>query len=312
MIARKFIKVFKESWGQLHFDRAELSSTVFLAGSARSGTTWVQNILNGNNDYRVMFEPFHNQKTILIKDWSNRLFLRPNNKEDKFTKPTGLILNGKVRNKWVDKFNKKFLPKKRLIKDIRTNLMLKWIKECFPEIKIIYLMRHPCAVVNSRMKLGWQDHVTDFLNQTELVEDYLKDYLNFIETNQDPFERQMIMWCIENMVPLKQLSKDDAIVIFYEDMYENSEVVATSLFHYLDLKISNKVLRKIQKPSEVTRANSKVRTGGNNIDSWQKSLTNDQKLKALLILKKFNLDRIYNMESRPRISSSQVLSVLDN
>jgi hypothetical protein len=42
---------------------------VFLCGTLGSGSTWVEEILNFDQQYRLMFEPFHPKKVAKIKDW---------------------------------------------------------------------------------------------------------------------------------------------------------------------------------------------------------------------------------------------------
>lgn len=311
MIGQRFIILLKGSLRQIHIDRAKLSNTVFLAGSARSGTTWVQNILNGNNDYRVMFEPFHNEKTSLVKNWPSRLYLKNDNKEIKFLGPTKKILFGKVRSSWIDKFNKKFFSQKRLIKDIRTNLMLKWLKVNYPELKFVFLVRHPIAVVNSRIKLGWQDHLSDFLAQEELVEDYLKEHLDFIKKYDDNFGRQMIMWCIENLVPFTQLAGKDALIIFYEDMLENPTKVTEMVFKFLGNEMSEGVISKFSEPSAVSRKESAIRKGESGLNSWKNSISIEDQNKAEVILNRFGLDVIYDLGLKPKVPSNKLLSLFD-
>ena len=46
----------KQIYRIIHVDTHDYRKTIFLAGSARSGTTWLQEIVNFNNDYRVLFE----------------------------------------------------------------------------------------------------------------------------------------------------------------------------------------------------------------------------------------------------------------
>ena len=49
--------------GRLHIDRnADPDACVLLVGSVRSGTTWLQEVINCRNEYRVLFEPFATSK----------------------------------------------------------------------------------------------------------------------------------------------------------------------------------------------------------------------------------------------------------
>jgi hypothetical protein len=99
-----------------------------------------------------MFEPFHAYKVDICKEFKYRQYLRPENKDKYFLETANLILTGKIKNKWINSQNKRIFSNKRLIKDIRANLMLKWIHTNFPSVPIILLFRHPCAIAYSRIK----------------------------------------------------------------------------------------------------------------------------------------------------------------
>jgi hypothetical protein len=130
-------------------------NAVFLAGVGRSGTTWIANIINYNREYRFIHEPFNPNRVRLVRAFQYKQYLRPENREPRYLEPAKAVLSGRMRNRWTDTANKKIFARKRLIKDIRANLLLKWIHSNFPGIPIILLFRHPCAVANSWMKLGW-------------------------------------------------------------------------------------------------------------------------------------------------------------
>ena len=53
-------------------DLGDWRRTVLLAGTGRSGTTWVEKVINHRNRFRVMFEPFHQKKVASISHWSYR------------------------------------------------------------------------------------------------------------------------------------------------------------------------------------------------------------------------------------------------
>ena len=148
------------------FDLARYDQTVFLAGTGRSGTTWLEDLINFDGSYRVMFEPFHTRRTDVLREWNYRQYLRPTNLDEKFVHPATQILSGKVRSKWIDQFRCRPIVTRRLIKDIRANLILKWIKHNFPEIRIVLLLRHPCAVASSKLQQDWETHLEDFWRRT--------------------------------------------------------------------------------------------------------------------------------------------------
>jgi len=224
------IRLFSKVYINLDTD---YRNTIFLAGTGRSGTTWLSNIINYRNEYRYLFEPFHSKKVPLCSHFYYRQYLRPDNDESSFLLPAEKILSGAIRNSWIDRFNKKFFCTKRLVKDIRTNLMLKWIKVHFPEIKLIFLMRHPGAVAISRIKQNWVTDLSTFLSQPLLMDDYLNEFKKDIEKADTQFEKSIFLWCIENYVPLKQLSDNDFHLIFYEHLVLNPEEELDKLFSFI-------------------------------------------------------------------------------
>lgn len=307
-VARKLRKLFNKR--PVLFDFGDYRETVILAGTGRSGTTWVENIINARNDFRIMFEPFHNKYVDLVSNWNYRQYLRCNNREKTFLEPATAILSGHVRNQWIDKFNKKYFPRKRLIKDIRAQLILKWIKSNFPEIPIILLLRHPCAVANSKLKLGWDTHLTDFLGQDELMEDFLKPFKTELENCKDVFDKHIFMWCVENYVPLKQFNKGEILVVFYEDLCRKSQEKIKQIYSFIEEDFSPLVLKKFKEPSGLMRKDSAIYLKTDLVESWKNDIGESQIERAVEILRIFGLHEIYNQNDLPLLSGSEALDVL--
>ena len=132
-------------------------NTVFLAGTERSGTTWVSDIINYKREYRYIFEPFRPAKVDICRDFAPRQYIRPENDDHRFVQAAEAILSGRIRNGWTDKYHRRFVSSKRLVKDVRANLFLKWIHCHFPNMPIILLLRHPCAVARTHRRCRWQE-----------------------------------------------------------------------------------------------------------------------------------------------------------
>src|SRR5215207_6837022 len=94
-------------------------STIFLAGTARSGTTWVSELINYRNEYRYIFEPFNDKKVSLAGPFGGRRYLRPEEEDPELLHTASFILSGKIRSNWTERFNRRFISERRLIKDIR-------------------------------------------------------------------------------------------------------------------------------------------------------------------------------------------------
>lgn len=283
---------------------ANYKNSIFLAGTGRSGTTWLSDIINYKNEYRYIFEPFYNRKVSICNNFIYKQYLKPENRDKKYIVPAQLILTGKIRSCWTDSHNRKIIANKRLIKDIRANFLLRWLFENFQGIKIILALRHPCAVANSRIKLKWDTCFEEFLFDEELVKDFLSPFINEIKKAESDFERQIFLWCVENYVPLKQFKKGDIHLAFYENFCINPRNEIERLFSFLNIKYDEEVFVKLKIPSSTSREESAINTRLSLVDNWRKHINREQIQKAVDILRLFELDKIYSGDSMPNIEDA--------
>ncbi len=274
-------------------------AAILLAGSGRSGTTWVsRNIINYNNEYRYMFEPFHPARVAEVSHFRNRQYIRPDNKDEKYLNAARAIFTGQVRNKWTDRHNTKFVSDKRLIKDIRVNLALKWIQNNFPGMPIILLFRHPCAVASSEIQQKWLTWTDELAAQPELMEDYLYPFSKQIHEAKDVFDKHVFLWCMENYVALKQFRKGEIHLAFYENFCVNPHDEIKKMFDFLGKKNGSAEEVNLDKSASKgfhTRHPDKESL----INGWRKHVTEDQTNRAMEILSLFGLDKIYTKDLMP-------------
>lgn len=309
-IIKQIARYTKKFTGGFHWDnQGDIVNTVFLCGSPRSGSTWVEEILNFDQQYRLMFEPFHPKKVAEIKDWGYRQYFsgRHNNAVD--TNAVTKILSGRIRNLWVDQFNSKRIVKQRLVKEVRAGLMLDWLHNLFPKMPIIFMIRHPFAVTQSRVNLNWNMNLNMYLDQEQLVKDYLEPFVDLIKSAQNLWEKQLLSWCIENYVPMQQLDKNSGIhVVFYETLYSDPDTEVPRLLKYIGKKANEKVFLQHQKPSAMVRPGSSIETGKTPMTNWRNQVSPDQLERANFILKQFGLDNLYSEKGIPDIAPEQVFN----
>ena len=153
--------------GQLYLDRGgSYRDTTMLAGTARSGTSWISEIVDQDGDLRIIHEPMRRGRLAVTSVFRPRHYLRPNDRDPVYLEAMERILSGRIRSIWTDKYNRTILPKRRLIREVRANLLLPWVHANFPEMPMILLLRHPCAVTTSQLKWGaeWKVHLDRFLS----------------------------------------------------------------------------------------------------------------------------------------------------
>jgi hypothetical protein len=293
--------------GGLYVDlgRRDHRDSVFLAGSGRSGTTWVADVVNHKGDYRLVFEPFHPGKVGIFSNFASKQYLRPGDRREEYLTPARQVLTGELRSPWTDRFHRGFAPRRRLIKDIRANLLLGWMRANFPGMPMILLLRHPCAVVASRLALGWKDNLCETLAQGELVEDFLRPMEAEIKGARDAFERHLFVWCIDNHVPLRQFAPGEIHLAFYEHFVADPEAETRRLFASLGERGDGRVRRALARPSPLTRKDAA--SGGWPLDAWRRSVTDAQLRRATEILGLFGLDRVYGEGTMPDPAGARAL-----
>lgn len=285
-------------------------NTVFLAGSGRGGTTWIAEIINYDNAYRFIFEPFSATHVPLCRDFKRGQYIRPDDEAPAFIEPARIVLSGAFRNAWTDYYNHRLYSHQRLVKDIRANLFLRWLHRWFPGMPLVLLMRHPCAVVSSRLHLRWSDNLEEFLGQPQLMSDFLEPFRERIEACTDAVGRHTVRWCIENWVPLQQFKHGDIHLAFYEDFCDRPHRAIEGLFAYLRRPVNEKIFARLDKPSSQARRKTRKRPGSElRSDSWRSHVTADQLHRVLDVLGWFGMDAIYNDAPAPDAAAANQMLV---
>jgi hypothetical protein len=289
-----------------YIDAGDWRQTVFLAGVGRSGTTWIQDLINRDRTWRIMFEPFYELKTPLLADWRPHQYLRPDNNEPRYVKPAEAILSGRIRSLWVDRFNTRRIVRRRLIKDIRAGLFLNWIKTRFPDIPIILAIRNPFAVVRSQLNAKWDVDLRHYLDQPELVADHLEPFVQEMEAATTPFERNFFRWCVENWVPLRQFRPGSLLVVAYEECCTVPESVNREVSRFIGRPFRPLPDDLVRRPSAATRPDSPIWHGGPLLSPARELFGDDEIKTGLRILRLFGLDAMYNESAQPQIPASEL------
>ncbi len=282
---------------------SDYRNSIYLAGAGRSGTTWLADILNYDKRYRDMFEPFDSSYVAVAARFFSSLYLRPADANPNYLEPTKTILAGRVGNRRIDAGNVRLFRRKRIIKEIRGNLWLKWLRGHFPEMPIIWLIRHPCAVVTSRLHLDWSTYIPQFLAQRDLMHDHLEPLRGHIESARSDFEKHMFAWCIQHYVPLRQLADGDVHVVFYERLCVDTKAEIERLFAFLGHRNSHRAELRSATRSKTDWRDTAVeqKSGENRVKGWQRHVSLEQMETAMKILRLFALDEIYGEDPLPKV-----------
>ena len=244
---------------------------IIIAGSARSGTSWLSEVISKTFRYRLLFEPDHENHVPKAKELLTDKFI-----ETEINKPLHRFLtkifNNRLDNNWIaQNSNRKYkihllplLPKKYIIKLIRSNLAIKHINEDY-NIPVVFIIRNPYEVIFSqnRVKFPWLYNLSYFQEQPDLV-NLIKDKTGFdiCKNNFTKIEILAIRWCIENVVPLQYQSefKNKAAIVRYEDLKGNLEAFQQLAVDF-NIELHPNIEKIYIKPSSKTHPKSEIVNG---------------------------------------------------
>lgn len=312
MVLAAFKQTGKRAAIQANYRLGHYKEAIWLVGDGRSGTTWVSNIINWHGQYREMFEPFHPALIEECKSAKLHQYLKPNEANHEIVSILHSIFTGKFYHPRPDALNKQLIYQGLLVKDIFANLLIGWVCQNIPHLKTVWVIRNPFAVALSKQKRTrgiWMNEPSDFLTQPDLVDDYIAPFQDAILSIGDDFiERQLLIWAIIHYVPLQQIktsiiSKSDIYILFYEDLFNAPHTVVQDLFSYLfeapQASMDNRLMSKINQPSQSPGKDSNIMLGKSPVDTWKNELSVQQINKGLQILELFGLGELYGDSSMP-------------
>jgi hypothetical protein len=284
--------------------------TVILLGSSRSGTTWLSEVVNYENNYRYIFEPCRKKITLKSCPFDDISPIPSSEDYNKYRTYFNKILKGRIRTHWTDYWSPIRYSRRKLIKEVRINFLLGWLHKEFSEAKIIFIIRNPYAVTASRARTngGWEDYFDRekaIVNKMDLFNKKQLEYINSKKLTRE--EKYFTSWCIENIVALKSLDKQNHVqFIYYEDLVKNTKTVLTLLFQYLGDDTRPKLWSKALEPSKTSkkkRGKIKPRYATN----WNNELSKGSMHKLKKPHQLFNIDRLYPDSYYPDKSAFETL-----
>lgn len=259
------------------------SHAILLAGSGRSGTTWLGELLSNLPGIQPIFEPLFppwNEMVRRLTGWDCRdpywrLFYLPAEADHPaWAALWRRILTGRWRNYWTDYERTHFFPDRFLIKEVRAGLMLGFVWRCF-QPRLIYLLRHPAAVVHSRLSapIPWQAHVQDILGQYRLVQDHLQGWEGEIEKETDLIGAHAVWWAVEARVALRQLESVPHYRLFYEDLLLQPRQTLAALIAWLGYdRLPPRLEARLARPSRMSNERLRYADALDRLSRWQRDL----------------------------------------
>jgi len=275
----------------------------------RSGTTWIATLINSDGSYRVLFEPFHPEQVRAARKFRLMQYLSPEADNTELESAASAIIRGDVRNEWIDRENRRIFYRRRIVKDIRCNLMLGWLRKIAGDAPVVVTLRHPLQIALSWARLGWgryesvgQDDLEIILSQDPLHHDFPLIDEVFRRTEPRSFaERVVFQWCVYYLVPFHHLRSGEAHVTFYESLILNPDDELQQLMRYLGKSIDAiDVSPALAAPSSTNFLQRNFASDKRAlVNGWREAFSKDEIRRANDILVRFGLDELYDAEGLP-------------
>ena len=291
---------------------------LYVLGDGRSGTTWLAQILNYNDQYVEFVEPYHGWGHLNLPD--NRLYptvgdigrlgLDVNCWEQlssQLPKSAGLTIK------------KRFPPPLAgvLVKDISAHLVLDLLNK--NNARKLYIIRNPISVAMSKEKYGRWHAPADISMLLQacgfndnIGQRCLSDGLVTTE-----FQEYIFVWCLLHRHALPVVVRSsEYFVLFYEDVLRNTEASIAEIFRWIGEERQFEKYRS----SILDCAGAKSRTVSGDCDflsnrfleqPWEGRKEAEAIEQAHEIVRRFGLDSIYGETLEPKICSRCLKAVVN-
>jgi hypothetical protein len=219
-----------------------------------------------------------------------------------------MLLQGKFKPLGeVPVWNIPFLSNRTVIKECDSMPLIDWFNRKF-DVSIIYLTRHPIPQSLSVVRNKWGITANAYLENENFCTFYLNaekiKFARNLLSKGTYFDKAMVNWCFENLVPLKNC-ESEILRITYEELVLNPRATIEWLSNQLNLVHSNGIYEIINIPFQSAlseeRTKDAIRKGEREylINKWQKMVLPNQLDSAKDILEAFAICDYCVNESRP-------------
>jgi Sulfotransferase family len=281
----------------------DLAETLVVAGSPRSGTTWLAEVLGTLPRSAILFEPEHMLQVPDARkaglDW--HVLKLPGDAWPEGDTYFDRVLRGRVVTPWTVShlpLSRAIAPRRWIVKFVDANLMLGWLATRFPLRPPVLVLRHPCAVVGSQLRRGWQ---LEHAPRLAAFFDRYPQFKEYVAALKDPIEWSTAHWCIHTYVPLILPQPRPFIVTTYEQATREPEQEFSRLFEKWHLPMPADLVNRTRRPSGTTDLGSGLLKPKDADAGWRKTLTPTQVRQVLAVVRAFGLD-FYTDDPQPDAS----------
>lgn len=293
--------------------------TVVLAGSPRSGTTLLLEVLQPLPGYKTLNEPLVKKPLRERHGFYHRTFLEPGQAAPRQRTFLARVLQGQAVPPipcWLFRSRLKAgwlvehaLGHRLLVKFCRINRMLHWFDAQFDVREIVLIVRHPCAVINSMINHPqWNNDLVQMKHRKDSVL-----YIGHLPTSVQQVFRPIIdristqtealatVWCLDHYLPLFAYNYHPWMLVAYERLVKRGPEELERIADGLGMQVNNDMLARLHKPSSSTVDGVKTDIAAQ-LEKWRDKLSRKQIDDILRIVDESGLSCIYSRAAEPDYS----------
>jgi hypothetical protein len=278
---------------------------VFIFSTARSGSTWLMEIIASQPGVKFINEPLlltqFRQGGPLPASWE---FLLPHTeREPRLERYFRQLLANKIGVGSPAPFSRfhRFISRRIVVKDLRCHDLMNWFEERF-QFQIVYLIRHPIPIGLSRKSYA---RLPLFLSNDiycgQFLTPRLRQYGWSILEKGSELQKKVLDWCLQNLPPLKFLDRSKWLCLHYEDVVLDPAATIERLADFLGLVDKERMLRQANVASrsvsssepETQRFLAEASSKNDRmylINRWRTKVSPEEEIQALDVLSQFEID----------------------
>jgi hypothetical protein len=305
-------------WSAGRWGKCDIEDTIVIAGSPRSGTTWLLELLRTLPGYKALNEPLMYQDARNEHGFSWRTYLDPGEEANAQKDYLKTVLTGQLGISPAWYFEAETRPAqivehatrdRLVVKFCRLNRMLHWFCGQFDVRGPVFIVRHPCAVVASMLRHGaWdegdlhgqdrEDHALHAGDLPTSLQDTFAPILDRIDTQ---VEALATMWCLDHFVPLVHHHADGSypwVLVPYERMVTRGREELRRIAGALGVDVTPEMRDQLDEPSKSVK-DRLHREAEQQLSKWRRRFSERQVDDVLRIVNDVGLSDIYTRELEP-------------
>lgn len=280
---------------------------IFIFSTARSGTTWLMEIIATQPTIKIIDEPLsiknikRFESTFGPLPYSWDILLPHPGREEVIERYFDDLTHNRISvgsRRPFSHFHR--ILSRRIVFNIqRCKDLMNWFEERFAA-KIVYLIRHPLPTSISRAEF---ERTPLFLTNDLYCERYLspeqRAYGREILKFGTDLEKKVLDWCLQNLPPLKFLDRSHWLCVHYEDLTVDPEATLQRIAQELGLPRLDRMRQQITAPSssqsdnEMKRHIRQLSLGDDRsyfVRKWRDKVSGEEEMRAFEILDSLDID----------------------